>query len=191
MKTFALWSIISTAFGATIKSNAGAQDDSVWQPEVGAKIQMMISAVPKVDRSLAPQGVNIFDVDMFEAPASTISALKNKGIKVICYFSAGTGEDWRPDYSQFKSSDLGAGLPDWQGEKYLNLRSENVLKVMKARIQKAADLGCDGIDPDNMGTQNLPSLDLNINLTVKSRCILQRRRRIQFTIDPRRLRCFC
>jgi hypothetical protein len=144
--------LVSSVLGAAVNSKVARQEtNSVWQPEVGAKIQMMISAVPKVDESLVPTDVPIFDVDLFEAPASTVSALHEKGIKVICYFSAGTGEDWRSDYSQFKSSDLGAGLPDWQGEKYLNLRSDNVLRIMQARIKKAAELGCDGIDPDNMG----------------------------------------
>jgi hypothetical protein len=126
--------------------------DALWQPEVGAKIQMMISGVPSVGGSVVPADVPIFDVDLFETPASTISALHAQGIKVICYFSAGTSEDWRPDYNQFQNGDLGSGLPDWQGEKYLNLRSKNVLKVMKARIKNAAGLGCDAIDPDNMGT---------------------------------------
>jgi hypothetical protein len=144
--------LISFASGVAINTKVVRQEpSSVWQPEVGAKIQMMISAVPKVDSSLAPRNVSIFDVDLFETPSSTIHALKAKGIKVICYFSAGTGEDWRSDYSQFTSSDLGAGLPDWQGEKYLNLRSDNVLRIMQARIKNAADIGCDGIDPDNMG----------------------------------------
>lgn len=88
---------------------------------------------------------------MFETPSSTIHDLHAHGIKVICYFSAGTSEDWRPDYKQFNSSDKGTGLPDWKGEKYVNLRSANVLRIMKARIANAASIGCDAIDPDNMG----------------------------------------
>jgi hypothetical protein len=144
--------LASTVLGTAVNTKVVRQEaNSVWQPEVGAKIQMMISAVPKIDDSLVPRDVPIFDVDLFEAPASTIRALHEKGIKVICYFSAGTGENWRSDYSKFQPSDLGAGLPDWQGEKYLNLRSDNVVRIMQARIKKAADIGCDGIDPDNMG----------------------------------------
>jgi hypothetical protein len=149
-------SIVLTA--ATDPRLGKKEPSSVWQPEVGAKIQMMISAVPKVEKSLVPKGVSIFDVDLFETPSSTIDSLHAKGIKVICYFSAGTGEDWRSDYSQFQPSDLGAGLPDWQGEKYLNLRSDNVLKIMEARIKTAAGIGCDGIDPDNMGRRLVLSL---------------------------------
>jgi hypothetical protein len=153
MKSLVLSQLFAlNAIGTAINPKVVRQESSsVWQPEVGAKIQMMISAVPKVDNSLVPKGVSIFDVDLFEAPTSTIRALHSKGIKVICYFSAGTGEDWRSDYSQFQPSDLGAGLPDWQGEKYLDLRSSNVLRIMQARIKTAAGAGCDAIDPDNMG----------------------------------------
>lgn len=94
---------------------------------------------------------DIFDVDLFETASSTIQNLQARGAKVICYFSAGTSEDWRPDYNQFTSTDKGSELPDWKGEKYLNLRSANVLRIMKARIANAASIGCDAIDPDNMG----------------------------------------
>jgi hypothetical protein len=112
---------------------------------------VLSGTVSASEGSVIPQNVNIFDIDLFETPASTISTLRGQGIKVICYFSAGTSEDWRPDYSDFTDADKGAGLPDWNGEKYLDLRSANVFNVMARRIQKASSAGCDAIDPDNMG----------------------------------------
>jgi hypothetical protein len=139
--------LASVAIGATV----GRRDNAVWQPAPASKIQMILSGTVTVDDNLSPKNVDIFDIDLFDNSASTVSALRSRGIKVICYFSAGTEEDWRPDYSQFQPSDLGDGLPDWQGEKYLNLRSDNVLNIMKARIQMASQNGCDAIDPDNMG----------------------------------------
>jgi hypothetical protein len=114
----------------------------------------MLSAVPKVDSSLVPRNASVFDVDLFDTPASTISALQAKGIKVICYFSAGTAENWRSDYKSFKSSDLGNALPDWEGEVFVNMKSSNVVNIMKARIKLAASKGCNGIDPDNMGKEH-------------------------------------
>lgn len=101
---------------------------------------MMISSPPDISNGLDPN-VGIWDIDLFDTPASTISGIHDDGAKVICYFSAGTGEDWRPDYDDFQQGDLGSGLPDWQGEVYLNLRSANVLKVMTARIEKASNNG--------------------------------------------------
>lgn len=153
MKTFLSVQLLASAvLGATIGRNVARQADAqLWQPAVGEKIQMILSGTVRVDSGLVPSDVTIFDVDLFDTPASTIGALRSRGIQVICYFSAGTSEDWRPDYSEFTSGDKGASLPDWQGENYLNLRSSNVLRIMKARIQKASEAGCNAIDPDNMG----------------------------------------
>jgi hypothetical protein len=124
---------------------------AVWQPAVGSKFQIMLSAVPKVDSSLVPINATVYDVDLFDTPKSTITALKAKGISVICYFSAGTAEDWRSDYKSFKSTDLGNALPEWEGEVFVNIKSTSVVNIMKARIRTAASKGCNGIDPDNMG----------------------------------------
>ncbi|KAF2668764.1 family 114 glycoside hydrolase, partial [Microthyrium microscopicum] len=68
----------------------------------------------------------------------------------ICYYSAGSAENWRSDYGSFSSSDKGEGLQGWAGENWLNIRSNNVLNVMKKRIDLASQKGCDAIDPDNM-----------------------------------------
>ena len=50
------------------------------------------------------------DLDLFDNPASTIASIHAAGKRAICYFSAGTYEDWRPDASSFDSSSLGAGM---------------------------------------------------------------------------------
>jgi hypothetical protein len=42
-------------------------------------------------------------------------------------------------------------LPDWQGKKHMNIRSDNVFKSCKRGSKKAAGLVCDGIDQDSMG----------------------------------------
>jgi endo-alpha-1,4-polygalactosaminidase (GH114 family) len=94
--------------------------------------------------------VSIFDIDLFDTPADTIKHLHNMGKKVICYFSAGSYEDWRPDASEFTKEDLGRGLDGWPGEKWLNLESENVRRIMKSRVDLAKSKGCDGVDPDNV-----------------------------------------
>ncbi|KAF2673521.1 family 114 glycoside hydrolase, partial [Microthyrium microscopicum] len=68
----------------------------------------------------------------------------------ICYFSAGTSEDWRPDINQFNTSHMGAHLPLWPGERWLDIRQKEVLKIQKKRIRMAAQKGCDAVDPDNV-----------------------------------------
>jgi hypothetical protein len=89
-------------------------------------------------------------------------------LQVICYYSAGSSENWRPDFGQFSKSDLGTGLEGWQGENYVNMRSAAVLEIMKNRIKQAADKGCDAIDPDNMGKHSPLPFSLCRLLTLQS-----------------------
>ena len=43
------------------------------------------------------------------------------GKKVICYFSAGSHEDWRADVGSVASDDLGLQLDNWPGERWWNI----------------------------------------------------------------------
>ncbi|KAF9735093.1 endo alpha-1,4 polygalactosaminidase precursor [Paraphaeosphaeria minitans] len=98
----------------------------------------------------ASAGVTAMDIDLFDNEASTISALKNQNKHVICYFSAGSREDWREDASKFKADDYGQGLDGWAGENWVNVKSDNVRAIMKSRIELAAQKGCTAVDPDNV-----------------------------------------
>ncbi|EHL02453.1 hypothetical protein M7I_1533 [Glarea lozoyensis 74030] len=79
-----------------------------------------------------------------------ISTLHANNKKVICYFSAGSFESWRPDASSFQASDKGAALEGWDNEWWLNTNSANVRTIMKARLDLAKSKGCDAVDPDNV-----------------------------------------
>jgi hypothetical protein len=94
--------------------------------------------------------VAVFDIDLFDTPAATIQALHAEGKKVVCYFSAGSSENWRPDFAQFQPAEMGNALDDWPGERWLDTRSANVRKIMQARLDLAASKGCDGVEPDNV-----------------------------------------
>lgn len=89
-----------------------------------------------------------------------IAQFKAKGITVICYFSAGTWESGRADASRLQPY-RGALLPEW-GEYYLNIKESAVRTVMKERIQRAKDKGCDGVEPDNLDAYDN---DKTFNLT--------------------------
>ena len=92
-----------------------------------------------------------YDVDLFDTPVKTIAALHKLGRKVICYFSAGTYEDWRPDVGKFPASVVGKPLEDWEGERYLDIRKIDALApIMRARMDLAVKKGCDAVDPDNV-----------------------------------------
>ncbi|WP_456343012.1 endo alpha-1,4 polygalactosaminidase [Thermovibrio sp.] len=92
----------------------------------------------------------LYDVDLFDTPKETIEKLKEEGKVVICYFSAGTYEEWRPDAGEFKEEELGNPLDEWPGEKWLDIRSENVKRIMVKRLELAKEKGCDGVEPDNV-----------------------------------------
>ena len=94
--------------------------------------------------------VEIYDVDIWETPDALIQSLHASGRKVICYFSAGTGDINRDDYGEFLASDLGRQLGGFPDEHWLDVRSSNVLRIMLARLDLAVSRSCDGVEPDNV-----------------------------------------
>lgn len=178
MKTLKDLSRITTALFSTVllshawaplMSSASAAENRVdstvasvpahWSPSVSDTWHWQLKGT--IDTSY---DVKIYDIDLFDVDATTIAALKRDGRRVVCYFSAGSSEDWRPDYRQFKASDMGKRLSDWKGERWLDIRSENVRKVMKQRLDRAVSKGCDGVEPDNVdGYAN----DTGFSLTAK------------------------
>ncbi|KAE9978869.1 hypothetical protein EG327_007207 [Venturia inaequalis] len=143
-------------------SHNHSSSKAIWQPAVGTPYQMILTgAIPDNTSTIQPATIPIFDVDLFYTNKSAISTLHAQGKKVICYFSAGSSEDWRPDYMDFPVADKGPCLTDWAGERYLNIRSQGVFNVMQKRIRLAAEKGCDAIDPDNVdGFSNENSFSL-------------------------------
>ncbi|NYT64925.1 endo alpha-1,4 polygalactosaminidase [Alcaligenaceae bacterium] len=92
----------------------------------------------------------VYDVDLFDTPTHTIHALQAAGKKVVCYFSAGSSENWRPDFQRFLPSDLGKNLDEWMGEQWLDTRSVNVREIIKSRLLLAVQKGCNAVEPDNV-----------------------------------------
>lgn len=94
--------------------------------------------------------VDVYDIDLFDAPDSIIAELHAAGRKVICYFSAGSFEDFRDDADEFLPADMGKTLEGWPGERWLDIRSPNVHRIMLDRLDAAVLRGCDGVEPDNV-----------------------------------------
>lgn len=131
---------------------------SFWQPKAGTTFQIVLQGALK-DTST---DVTAFDIDLIANDVSTIRNLHSKGRKVICYFSAGSYEDFRPDSKDFQASDYGNPLDGWAGEWWLNTKSANVRKIMVARLDLAKSKGCDAVDPDNVDSY---SHDTGFSLT--------------------------
>jgi hypothetical protein len=129
---------------------AGDAGRTVWRPAPGTSWQWQLSGT--LDTSL---DVVMYDIDLFETPDSTIDALRAAGRVVICYFSAGSHENWRPDKDDFPSSALGKAMDGWPDERWLDIRAPELRPIMQRRLDLAAEKGCDGVEPDNVdGYQN-------------------------------------
>ncbi len=129
-----------------IDPNVPPLKNSQWyRPQVGASWQWQLKGT--INTSYP---VEIYDIDLFDTSLQSIQSLKQQGKKVICYFSAGTYEGWRPDKAAFKSEDLGKPLEDFQDERWLDIRSLTVYQIMTQRLDLAVSKGCDGVEPDNV-----------------------------------------
>ena len=105
--------------------------------------------------------VEVYDIDLFDASTTEIAQIQASGRKVICYFSAGSYEEWRDDAPSFPAAALGNALDGWEGERWLDIRSVDIENIMVARLDLAAAKGCDGVEPDNMdGYTNSPGFSL-------------------------------
>ncbi len=100
-----------------------------------------------IDTSL---DVTMYDIDLFDAPQATIDTLHEEGRTVVCYFSAGSWEAWRPDAAEFPSEALGNALAGWPGEYWLDIRMDEVRDLMRQRLDLAVEKRCDGVEPDNV-----------------------------------------
>jgi hypothetical protein len=110
--------------------------------------QLLVDETHPLDTSY---DVAVYDIDMEETPASTIAELRAAGRYVVCYFSAGSYEAFRSDAGQFLPSDLGAPLdPPFGDELWLDINSDNVQRVMRDRLDRAREKGCNAVEPDNV-----------------------------------------
>lgn len=95
--------------------------------------------------------IEVFNLDLFDTSPEDIALLHQRGVFVMCYFSAGSYEDWRSDAHLFPADVLGAAMAGWPGERWLDIRRVDLLTpIMEARLDLARAKGCDGVDPDNV-----------------------------------------
>jgi hypothetical protein len=147
------------ALGLLYSTAALAQDSDghIWQPEPGTSWQWQLN-----DKVNTSWNVTMYDIDLFDTPQATIEKLHTDGRVVICYFSAGSWEDWREDARDFPDEVLGEPLDEWEGERWLDISRIDLLDpVMLARLNLAVEKDCDGIEPDNVdGHTNETGFDL-------------------------------
>ncbi|KAF9878980.1 hypothetical protein CkaCkLH20_03213 [Colletotrichum karsti] len=129
-----------------------AVDWSKWKP--GVTFQIILHHPIEADSTadIVPANADVWDIDLQHASKhpNMIPTLKAAGKIVICYFNGGAVQDWDDDKEEFPADAIQKPLEGYADERYLDIRNGDVVTTMKARISKAANIGCDGVDPDNI-----------------------------------------
>jgi Uncharacterized conserved protein len=126
-------------------ASAGAEPRKIWKPKKGVSWQWQLSG--KINTGVKAK---VYDVDS-GVSKSTVRALHAKGRRVICYISAGSYENWRPDARKFPAKVKGKPLDGWPGERWLDIRQTATLRpIMAARMDVCRAKGFDGVEPDNV-----------------------------------------
>jgi hypothetical protein len=93
----------------------------------------------------------MYDIDLFENEAAVVAELHRLGRRAVCYMSAGSWEEWRPDAQEFPAEVRGATLAGWEDERWLDVRRLDVLgPIMGARMDLCRSKGFNAVEPDNV-----------------------------------------
>jgi len=142
------WAARSTGDGVVLAAQAPTSTPppaGIWRPAPGTSWQWQLTT--PVDRSV---DAAVYDVDLFDNDASVVAALHAQGRRVVCYLSAGTWENWRPDASAFPAAVKG-NRNGWPGERWLDIRRLDILgPIMSARLDLCRTKGFDAVEADNV-----------------------------------------
>ena len=131
--------------------SATSATGNYWVPPVVTSWQWQLSfdeGESTIDMSIP---ADVYIIDGGENPRSTVDTLHARGRHVVCYLSAGSWENYRPDADQFPAQVLGNTLDGWPDEKWLDIRRIDLLApIIMARLDTCKEKGFDGIEPDNI-----------------------------------------
>ncbi len=143
-------------------TNAGPNNGPEWQWEIGhtfrtgSSVDLGTGALNAAGKP-APDPT-VYDIDGIENPASTVTALHQKGNKVICYIEVGTAGNYYTAaqegiptsyYAQLKAAgDFGSKLAGYP-EYFLNINAASTVSIIESMInQQCAAKGFDAVEPD-------------------------------------------
>lgn len=136
--------------GASLDPNVAPVTQGDWyHPGVDTTWQWQLQPDSE-GRLTTSYDVDVYDLDLFDTDPALFSDLRGQGRKVLCYFSAGSYEAFRDDAGGFLATDLGDTLDGFEDERWLDIRSSNVHRIMLDRLDLAVARGCDGVEPDNV-----------------------------------------
>jgi len=142
--TVSAWAAPASSAKKTVTLPAPVPCPRCWHPDVQTSWQWQLSGT--LDLSF---DVQMYDVDMFETSPAQVQAIQDAGHWAVCYIDAGTWENFRPDAGAFPKSVLGKGN-GWPGEKWLDIRSKVVRRIMASRMDQCAQKGFNGVEFDNV-----------------------------------------
>ncbi len=109
-----------------------------WQWQLQGKIDTSVPA-------------DVYELDGFDVPAEVVDTLHADGRKVICYLSAGSWEDWRPDAEDFPREVLGKRYEGYPSERWLDIRKvDKLAPILEKRFAMCAEKGFDAVEADNV-----------------------------------------
>ncbi|MGE3623424.1 MAG: endo alpha-1,4 polygalactosaminidase [Bdellovibrionales bacterium] len=143
--------------GGTHTTCATTAATGIWKPALNSSWQWQLNGTlqipaPRVTTFLgtASAPATVYDTDLFDTSAAQVNAIHAQGARAICYFSAGSYENWRPDAGSFPATIRGKSN-GWAGENWLDIRQLNILRpIMAARLDLCKQKGFDAAEPDNM-----------------------------------------
>lgn len=133
---------------------AAARADARWQPRPTVRpFQFQLQG--RIDLSVpAP----VYEVDGFDVPRRVVRALHRRGRKAICYLSAGSWENYRPDADRFPRVTLGRRYAGYPQERWLDIRRIRLLApILRARFDMCARKGFDAVEADNVNGWENPT----------------------------------
>ena len=109
-----------------------------WQIQLQGRIDLSVPA-------------RVYEIDGFDTPRRTVGALHRRGRKAVCYISAGSWENWRPDADRFPRAVLGKRYDDYPDERWLDIRRIRLLApILNRRFAMCARKGFDAVEADNV-----------------------------------------
>lgn len=143
-----------------------------WVPAAIASFEIFhFESAAEFAAGLRPVEVVTLELDQVEAAGGRAisDAAHAQSTRVICYTSSGY-EDWRADADRFPDDAKGGGIcrddacrSTWPGEAWGDIRQASLQAFLGTRADRAAAVGCDGIEFDNMDQAfNATGLDISV-----------------------------
>jgi endo-alpha-1,4-polygalactosaminidase (GH114 family) len=180
-----------------------------WHPPAGARWQYQLESSDKSLKSTGGIDVNIcqppagggpcvrpqvFDIDLYEdgqvsgndhtVNTAAVNAIHRQGGHAVCYLSAGTTENFRPDYDKYVHFDRTHGHSligkpfsgRFPNEYWLNLNNNRgqrdfILRQLAARTRRCANAGFDAVEYDNVETYAQPTRVTGWHVSVHTQLI--------------------